>query len=410
MRRVRDNWRRRTARLTPGWAILTAKRLVLRPLLIGLLVVLRPRRHVVVFGLPDLEGNAVEVLRWLVEHGHQRVYWLTQSGRRETVDWALPDGDPERRVHVVRKSSWAGIALFLTARYVFYSHQMYFSLPPRGGRVFVNLWHGDGPKLSDAERPISAVDSYMVSGTRAWGTRKARARSLSESRLLVVGNPRIDQLTRPASDAALQRLGIRPDVPFLLWAPTYRHAGVPGRVYWRDNAKLSANEGLASVWRSVLSDEGVGGRLQAVAKPHPLDIDDYTVYGMPVVTYDSLADAQVGLYQLLARASAVVTDYSSIWTDYLPLGRPIGLYCPDFDTYMSSRLMDREEFEHFRPGPLLHDAAALTSFCREVAEGHDVDGEQRRLVIERLGAVLDPGAADRLMRALRFPERLPRAR
>lgn len=355
------------------------------------------RRHSVVYGIPDTEGNAVEVARHLVAEGEGRVTWLTESGEREEVAWALAGVPQASPLRVVRKRSLRGLAHFLTASRAFYTHALYFSPRPVRGRVYVNLWHGDGPKLVDTLRPRRPADSVVVAGTRLWGEIKAHALGLSTEQLLVVGNPRIDQFLRPADDQALERLGLDPTRPFVVWAPTFREAR-QGRLRWSDTELLSRTS-VGREQRDAGWDAGQTGP-QVVVKPHPLDSDDYGQYGLSVVDEQSLRRAGIGFYQLLARSAGLVTDYSSVWTDYLPLGRPIGFYCPDLEEYARARDLDLEQFTSLIAGPLLRSPAELADFCRTVSEGEDPGRSDRARVIERLGAVLELGATERLVAAL----------
>ena len=142
-----------------------------------------------------------------------------------------------------------------------------------------------------------------------------------------------------------------------------------------------------------------------LVKPHPLDSDDYRDYGLPVADEPALRRAGVGFYQLLARSAGLVTDYSSVWTDYLPLGRPIGFYCPDLEDYAEARDLDLEGFKDLIAGPLLRSPRELLGFCRAVVEGADPGRSERERVVERLGAVVELGATARLMSAVEEIER-----
>jgi CDP-glycerol glycerophosphotransferase len=363
------------------------------------LAALLPRRaHAVVYGIPDTEGNAVEVARWLLSTERREVVWLTEAGERSAVEWALAGVDGTDALRVVRKRSLRGLVSFLSAERAFYTHRLYLSPRPVRGRIYVNLWHGDGPKLVESLDPTRPSDSAVVAGTELWGDIKAHAFGLDRRRLLVVGNPRIDQFRRPADDATLAALGIAQESPFVVWAPTFREARF-GRKVWADTEVLSRATLAADLRDAARGGAGLD-RAQVVVKPHPLDADDYGDYGLPVVDDAALAAAGVGFYQLLARSAGLVTDYSSVWTDYLPLDRPVGFYCPDLEEYARARDLNLEEFESLLAGPLLRTPQAMLDFCRTVAAGEDLGQEERRRVSARLRAVVELGAAERLMTAV----------
>jgi len=382
-------WRRRAARTLGRFGLEAVAAVV-------------PRRpHSVIYGVPDTEGNAVEVARYLVGDKRTRVIWLTQAGDWREIAWTLAGVPHEGSLRVVPKRSLRGLAHFITASRAFYTHVLYLDPRPVRGRIYVNLWHGDGPKLVRTLRSRRPADSVIVAGTALWGANKARAVGLGDKQLLLVGNPRIDQFARPANDESLAHLSLDPRRPFLVWAPTFRTAR-HGRRLWSDTELLTratTGPGLGE------PGDADGAAPEVVIKPHPLDADDYREYGFPIVDEPALRRAGIGFYQFLARSACLVTDYSSVWTDYLPLDRPVGFYCPDLEEYAQARDIDLDEFRSLLAGPLLRSPEEMLEFCRAVVDGADPGRAERARAIERLGAVVELGATGRLMSAVEEMER-----
>ncbi|MFC7483844.1 CDP-glycerol glycerophosphotransferase family protein [Luedemannella flava] len=281
-------------------------------------------RQRVVHGYPVHEGNSVEVVRWLADNYPGRVYWLVDRGA--DVRWLLRGTREPQRVRLLPPRSVRALLAYVLAEQVYFTHGLFQCPQPRGRRVFINLWHGDGPKPSSRlDAPRRPRSTLLVAGTRVYGLEKAAAFGTPPHQLVVCGNPRIDQLARPISDGQLGRLGIAPDRPFIVWAPTFRRATVAGSAGWSDAPTLSSTLADPGEVRGIARIvDGFG--LQLVVKPHPLDADDYGRYGMPVVTDRELAACEATLGGFLARSAALVTDYSSIWIDYLPLDRPIAYF------------------------------------------------------------------------------------
>ena len=65
-------------------------------------------------GIPDPEGNAVEVARRLVAEKGGQVTWLTETGERAAIERTLAGVPHLDSLQVVRKGSIRGIAHFLT--------------------------------------------------------------------------------------------------------------------------------------------------------------------------------------------------------------------------------------------------------------------------------------------------------
>jgi CDP-glycerol glycerophosphotransferase (TagB/SpsB family) len=68
------------------------------------------------------------------------------------------------------------------------------------------------------------------------------------------------------------------------------------------------------------------------------------------------------MYGLLARSGALVTDYSSVWIDYLTLDRPIGFIIDDLAEYKGGRGLMVSNLEGLLPGPVLASADDCAKF------------------------------------------------
>ncbi len=343
------------------------------------------RPHLVVSGWPDTEGNAVEVVRWVLRERTEHVVWVTEDLDAAGALSLLGDVDA-RRLRVRPKRSWQGFWAYLTARVVLFTHGLYLSPEPRSGEVFVNLWHGDGPKSTRAaatNRPPSST--YVVSGAELFGLRKLDFFG-SWTDLVLSGNPRCDQLLDPAADADLAALGLDPAVPFLVYMPTFRSARAVGsKAAWSDGD--AGGEDASSAMLDGLVEGAAEAGLQVVVKPHPLDTESYARPGVVRVDNGQLRAAGVAMYRMLARSAALVTDYSSVWTDYLLLDRPMAFALNDLDGYSSSRGLDVDDLAEILPGPALHTPEDCAYFASTALKDTPELEDARARSAERIGLV-----------------------
>ena len=363
------------------------------------------RPHVVVSGFPDTEGNAVEVVRRLLKTSDVRVGWLTGGLDDTQAARALGGPAPAGRLRVLRKRSARGFASYLTARTTFFTHGLYLSPEPTRRKPVVNLWHGDGPKagLRDPHN-LPPRASVIVSGARVFGERKADFLGVAPDGLLVTGNPRWDQLARPATDDELRAVGIDPELPFVLYMPTFRTSvAVGARGSWSDTngadggtAAYTSGDMVAGLVRGAAS-----AGAQVVVKPHPLDAERYDVAGAVVVTNPQLDAAELLLYRLLGRAAALVTDYSSVWTDFLVLDRPIGFALNDLEDYSGGRGLNVDNLDDLLPGPQLLTPEQCAAFVPDAVKDVPALAELRARAVQRVGLAPTGGSAtDRLLEEL----------
>jgi len=62
----------------------------------------------------------------------------------------------------------------------------------------------------------------------------------------------------------------------------------------------------------------------------------------------------ITIYDILNEVDILITDYSSIFIDFLLLNRPIFFLCPDIEEYDNNRGLLYSPLEFWYPGPISH--------------------------------------------------------
>lgn len=358
--------------------------IVLTLLRVGLRVLERvvpQTRSVVLSAYPETEGNGVEVARALVDRYAGRVVWLRDGGPVPPEVQALA----ARGLVLVPKASPAGLWAYLRAEAVLFTHGLYGS--PRLRKPVVNIWHGDGPKgIAPSKNAGRMIEStYFVGSTPLFSHHQAATFGVPAERVLLTGNPRTDQLWRPVGADRLAALGIT--LEFVVWMPTFRTARAVGAM--RAGGPVTEDRaGLAELAAGLRAQ----GR-QLVVKPHPMDADRRAWPGAVTLDEADLSAAGVTLYELLGASSGLVTDYSSVWVDYLLTDRPIAFLVHDRDTY--DRPLHPADVLDWVPGEVVD--LDREPFARFLA---DPDAGLRREVATRIGLNRSATAADDLVTAL----------
>jgi len=370
-------------------------RLVTSRTLEALQQVTHKRAHAVVYGHPPDEGNAVEVVRALSRRYRGSISWFVDPGLMNSRDAVPPN------VEVVSKRSLSAMARYLSAEIVFFTHGLYGDAMPSPGQTFVNLWHGDGIKVetdrAGAGRPMHPAH-FVVGGTSLLTHEKARTFRVPESGELVTGNPRVDQFAHGVPGTFWDEVGIDPQRPFVLWLPTFRLArGYGATAGWSDT---SGDEHELNRTMTGVAEHLVAAGVQVLVKPHPLDAQPRAIPGTNRVGNAALARSGTSLYAVLGQSSGLVTDYSSVWTDYLLLDRPIGFVVPDADAYSRGRGLNPPDALHWLPGRHLDSPVEALAFASDVRGLGDSTAILRHQAAQRLGLVRSTTAADDLLDAL----------
>ena len=357
------------------------------------------RDIIVVHGWRDGEENALRIAGALTRRADPTaaVVLLCDDPQesRAQLDNALRcvDWDPAR-LEIIRKNSLRGYLRFLQARLVLMTHGLFGNPRPGRSRVHVLLGHGHGPKSGqDPLSPLLYGAQVATTNNAVWGRAVIDTQLQDPSASIVVtGNPRDDALDEEVERDRLTALGLDPLCPFILWLPTHR----PGQVSAVDQMERSAADKMATL-RQVCAARGI----VLVTKAHQLDDErNARAWGMHVVTSGSLRDAGLSFFQLLALSSGLVSDYSSVWVDYLRTGRPFGLLFPDFDQFDAARGFNTPPISEVAPEAILTDVAGVERFVDAVlSQGRSTPNRGSKTRARRLGLVTEPGATERVLDA-----------
>ena len=308
--------------------------------------------------------------------------------------WVSHDDELVRRVRdrgyeAYRADSPRGRWLQLRAGAVFLTHNFRdVDVWSVGGALSVMLWHGNPLKyiswdaeLRDLPRPESALtqalfDRYdvVLATSEATLGPMVSAFRLPYDRYWPVGYPRTDALLGSVPDAdlgvdeaALARLRDL-DGDVVLYVPTFR-----------DDPADRATTRLDADALARLDDRCARRGAHLVFKPHPkeslsVDLDPYDrLHRLP---------ERCDLYPLLPRADVLVTDYSSVYLEYLLLDRPVVFYPYDLERYRRQRGL-YYDYDAVTPGPRADDFEALLSALDRTLAGEDDHAAARARIRDR---------------------------
>lgn len=350
-------------------------------------------RSVVLAVFPETEGNGLELARALVGRYPGRVVWLREGGPLPAEVQALAG----HGLALVPKVSPAGVWAYLRAEAVLFTHGLYGNPRPCARKPIVNVFHGDGPKDIRPAKSVGALlaSSYLVGSTPLFSQFQASAFEVPADRVLVTGNPRTDQFWQTPFPGSFARLGITGE--FVVWMPTFRRPRAIGAVRVRGDAPATGDPGHEEL-ATLLAALGERG-IQLVIKPHPMDADRRRWEGALTVDEDALVGAGVSLYALLGASAGLVTDYSSVWVDYLLLDRPIAFLVPDRTSY--DRALFPADILDWVPGEVVDRVdRPFETFVADLDAGGRAGADLRRAVAARIGLNPTRTAADDLVTAL----------
>ena len=247
-----------------------------------------------------------------------------------------------RRVRFVRYRSARYFALLARSQYLINNATFPAEFEKRPGQTYINTWHGTPLKTMGYDMPDGAFQSAntvrnfvaadVLLAQNATMTRMYRRSykldGIFRGRILETGYPRTDRQNitdaeRDAARATLRAAGISVDGRMLVvYAPTWKGSSFTSP---RDDA-----EALLSTVDALQQRLGSGYTvaLKAHQAVHRMVADHakgrLIPNGLPTNVVLGLTDV-------------LVTDYSSIFFDFLSTGRPIVFFTPDEEDYARER-------------------------------------------------------------------------
>ena len=97
-----------------------------------------------------------------------------------------------------------------------------------------------------------------------------------------------------------------------------------------------------------------------------------------MLSNDDLLNKGIELYDLLSVSDALITDFSSVFADYLLTDKPIGFELSDYENYSKGKGFIIDNPLERMPGKFIYNINDFNDFINEVVAGVDYYKEQRK--------------------------------
>lgn len=241
----------------------------------------------------------------------------------------------------------------------------------REGQIYINTWHGIPLKTIGFDIPSGNVSNgnsarnllaadYLMAPNEFMKEIYERAFKMSgifQGRILLEGQPRNDRYFHTTKREVFEKLaacGIKgdPQKKIILYAPTWKGS----RYSSPDTSLDSCYELMERIEKNVDRD-----KYQVFVKPHQIVYYHMKKNQIPV---DRFIPATVDTNELLSVVDVLISDYSSIYFDFLVSGKPILFFIPDLEEYLGYRGlyfgMDK------LPGPIAKTYGELEEMVRDI--------------------------------------------
>lgn len=320
------------------------------------------------------------------------------------------EGDKHRRTSFI-KINFSGLRkiyeeirnfyLMSSSKYFFYTHRSFARTAPKYNQKFINLTHGTSLKDTKGIHPPFHLNS--ITTVTSEFTKELRVKSYGGGReqMVITGLPRNDYLFAGLNNSSKNKLNLDCYYKLIFWMPTFR----------RQKGKERNDTGTSKTSDIPLLDDSNDWKdlnalldqknMLMIVKPHPAQrlefIKEVNLSHIQFIKNEQLEEYQIDLYKLLGESDALISDYSSIFIDYLLLDKPIGFTVDDMAAYQENLGFSVSDPLVYMPGEKLATKEELKSFISSLSEEQDDYYKERKKIINKFHYYKEPGFTQRVI-------------
>lgn len=353
------------------------------------------KKRIVFESNPEFSCNTLPVYQEMMRRGIDKeyeIYWLVENKKKYVND--------KRNIKYLNyKEKGIGILkkeyIIATSKVLIFTNR--FLRKTKKERLVVNLLHGSPLKRTDGYVEHDTCD-YVITQSSFFNKVVSESLQVPIEKMVALGFPRTDILGD--NTGLLNILGISKNQKVIVWMPTFRRNRNTGVEFGSLNSLgvplLDSVEKFKQL-NKMLEENNV----LLLVKLHPAEdttnmvLSDYS--NIYFLSDSDLEKKGATVYGLLAESDALLTDYSSVYYDYLLTDRPIGLVIDDLAEYSKRNGFFYGEYKDFIKGDYIECLDDFFIFIYNIAHDIDSDKEERQWAIDRYCEYKDFKSTDRVV-------------
>jgi CDP-glycerol glycerophosphotransferase (TagB/SpsB family) len=353
--------------------------------------------------ISEVRENQYVLYKFLIDNKYYNDYKIIYySKNKEAIEAGL------RGKSKVVSSFLVGCYYKLTSKFVIYafgSNRFECIIPKK--QVVLNLWHGFGlKKVGYCITPKSFYKagncfSYILIPSPYFADIVKKSYNCCSNQLFVGGQPKNDYLFCNNGIDAIKEMGINKNnyKSVIIFLPTYRNSkrlGFNGHIY---NFLLSYQDKIEKIDSFLKENEC----LLIIKLHHTEQIDSnieirYKNFQNIIFFRNSDLDSKnVPFYIFLSQTDALVTDYSSVYQDYLLIDKPVGFVIEDIEEYSRVRGFNFKNILDLMPGKKIYNINDLKDFILDVVTNKDLYSKDRKRINNLMNYYHDSNNCKRIL-------------
>lgn len=235
--------------------------------------------------------------------------------------------------------------------------------------ISLELWHGMPIKgmnlmdnLKEKHKPTLNVD-YLNSYSQFFNTVMNACFGIEGKKYVILGSPQNDLLFDSNNKNKIHHLlKIKKNQRYIIYMPTFRDNIENDKNY----QSFITNLGFKNFDFKKFNQFLIKNKLKFILKPHPNNnnlwnklFKELRLENIILLTEEYLIKNKLEFYEILGLSNILITDYSSVYIDYLLTDKPIIFIPTDIDQYRKNRNLLLEPYIFWTPGPKVYTQTKL---------------------------------------------------
>ncbi len=371
------------------------------------------KKNLVIFeSFPDFSDNVYHLFEYMNNNEKiKKKYSLIWLVNDEKIHEKLL----KKKIKTYKKFSLRGIFVLLRSKYIFISHTGFLNVKSKN-QILINLWHGmplkammfldDSKTESDVLKGKKINDNinFLISTSKIMQIALASAFYTNPRKIHLVGQPRNDKLFNYESKKRLSDL-LNSDLSnyekIVIFCPTFRKSE-----FELDGVSQKFNLfNFTDYHKQIFHDYLVNNKILFLVKFHPFEekyylskLNNKKITNIVFITQEMLQSALVDLYDILGGVDILITDYSSIYFDFLLLNKPIIFTPTDLKQYQENRGLILEPYDFWTPGPKVTTFKDFLTEFKKCIDNPTYYSEERKLINNIVNKYQDDKSCERVFK------------
>lgn len=350
----------------------------------------------------EIKDNSKELFLKALElglNGRYKLVWAVENPEECAENYKNCNN-----VYFVKKKKTKSLSLRFwyhscTAKYCFYTHNL-LGQRTKGGQKNIFLTHGTPIKDTRGMFWAPYENTDIISTSEFAAYLRCKTFEGGNDIVRILGFPRNDCLFKSDKKTDNYFNKIKKD-KFIIWLPTFKRHNISVDRQDFDENKDSDISILSPDFMENLNKYLNKKNILLLIKYHPSQNLDYvslkSYSNLITLTNEQLEKNNVDLYSLMGKSDALITDFSSVYIDYLLVDKPIGFELGDYESYKNGRGFIVDSPLDYMPGDKIKDQTDLYSFIDNISSGVDKYREERKLLKHKMHKYCDGKSSERVL-------------